>query len=136
MILPKAATSLEERFNLRQKQFVLSYDDSLVAVITNESNEFSERLQNLHADSEVDARIGFTFFIMFSTLNKNLTDGRLIFVDTESTKKAKNSIVESKKGRIIGFSSGPENMYYLQRVKKGSLVFLKLLFIRDEKIHD
>lgn len=136
MILPKAATSLEERFNLDQKQFVLSYDDSMVAVITNESNEFSERLQNLHADTEVDARIGFTLFVMFSTMNKNLTDGRLIFVDAESSKKTKNSIVESKKGRVVGFSSGDENMYYLQRVKKGSLIFLKLLFIRNEHRHE
>lgn len=131
MLLPKAVAAIEERFNLRQNQFVLSYDDSMVAVITNESNEFSERLQNLHADSEVNARIGFTFFIMFSTMNKNVTDGRLVFVDIGNSKKTKNSMVESKQGRVIGFSSGVENMYYLQTVKKGSLIFLKLLFTWD-----
>lgn len=126
---------ISEKFNVHHDSIHLAYDHSFIARISNITTEFSERLHHLHHDSEVHETVKFSSFIFLSTFKKEFTEGKLLFADMEKGKR-KNNIVESKLGRMVGFSSGKENVHLLQKVNEGTLVFLKLLFVSNKETCD
>lgn len=60
----------------------------------------------------------------------DFTGGRLIFLDGKSTKPF-NVTLEPRKGRVAMFTSGAENVHFVERVKSGVRYAVTISFTCD-----
>lgn len=60
----------------------------------------------------------------------DFTGGRLIFIDGPSHNKV-NVTLEPRKGRVAMFSSGAENLHFVERVEKGKRFAVTVSFTCD-----
>lgn len=56
--------------------------------------------------------------VFLSDYYKEFVDGRLIFIDVNNT-KLKDVVVEPKIGRVVVYTSGPENTFVIKKVTAG-----------------
>lgn len=119
--------TLSQRFDVPYDSITLSQQQSYLARITNVTTEFSERLHVQHHDTEADKTSKFSLIIFLSTIKKDFTNGKLIFVDIEKGKK-KSNVIDGKLGRTVGFTAGAENIYSFEKIGEGSMNFIKLSF--------
>lgn len=121
----------QEKFGIQHDSVILNHQFSYFATLTNLTNEFSERFHNLHSDDEIENSIVYSVVIFLSTFRKDFVDGKFIFVDEGINKKIKNSLIEGKVGRVLGFTSGRENLHKFSKIQNGTIRFLKLFYSRN-----
>lgn len=126
-IQPKIVENIAQRFEISHNSLYLTKPTCFYK-LTNVSNEYSESLQNLHYDKAIHSnQIQYSVIIFLGRYKKDFDGGKLIFVDTENKRK-KHVVGYSKPGRLLGFSSGSENSYYLENIIYGQMTFVKLSF--------
>lgn len=126
--------TIAQRFETAHNSLRLSYPHSYISKVTNVTTEYSERLHQLHYDSEISKSIQYTLIIYLSSFNRDFIGGKLSFVDTVNGKK-KNLVVEPKAGRAAGFTAGSENLRLLEKVQSGASYFITLSFTCEESVN-
>lgn len=60
--------------------------------------------------------------------NTDFTGGRFVFIDEKT-----NSTIEPRKGRVSVFTSGKENLHYVEKVKSGVRYAMTISFTCDKQ---
>ena len=71
----------------------------------------------------------YSGLLYMSDYQTDFTGGRLLFVNGDDMNI--EQIVEPKKGRVVFFTSGPENTHVVERVTKGQRFVLAFWFTCD-----
>lgn len=82
-----------------------------------------------HIDKETYESFHYTSLLYFSDYGHDFHGGRFIFVDGDNT----NRTVEPRKGRVSMFTSGSENLHFVERVTSGTRYALTVSFTCDQK---
>lgn len=125
LVKSKIIQSLKERFDI-QKIHLAS--PILFARLTNTSNLEYSRHQIVR---DLFPSVFYTTVVHLQDFGKQFQGGRHIFIDDSPTNKTITSI-ESRAGRLISFTSGPENIHYTEPVTVGAQYFLAMHFTCDE----
>lgn len=120
--------TISQRFDISYDSLSLTNPFVSFSRITNITSEFSERIHQLHFDTETNKLAQFTLTVFLSTANKNFKGGKFIFIDFEKGKKQNNVVVEPKTARVLGYTAGEENRHILERVVSGAAFFITLSF--------
>ncbi|XP_049810913.1 2-oxoglutarate and iron-dependent oxygenase domain-containing protein 3-like [Schistocerca nitens] len=81
-----------------------------------------------HVDKETYESFHYTSLLYLSDYGKDFTGGRFVFVDKEF-----NKTVEPRKGRVLMFTSGSENVHYVEPVTSGTRFAITVSFTCDKK---
>lgn len=86
---------------------------------------------------EVHPAVFYTTVVYLGDHGKDFKGGRMIFIEDPPTNKSITS-VEGRKGRILGYTGGRENLQYVERITAGVQYQLSLQFTCDEteKLND
>lgn len=57
----------------------------------------------------------------------------MAFEDSETGRKKTRIVVEPKAGRLLGFTSGSENLYTTEKVENGKSLFITISFTCKKK---
>ncbi|VVC95263.1 unnamed protein product [Leptidea sinapis] len=86
-----------------------------------------------HIDKETYTSFHYTSLVYLSNYNIDFTGGRFTFID-----ESFNTTIEPKKGRLSIFTSGHENLHFVEKVQSGTRYAMTIAFTCDSKyaIHD
>ncbi|KAL3875793.1 hypothetical protein ACJMK2_033709 [Sinanodonta woodiana] len=79
-----------------------------------------------HVDKVTYGSFHYTSLLYLSTYGKDFRGGRFIFVDTDS-----NKTVEPRIGRVSFFTSGSENVHYVEKLEDGVRYAITISFTCD-----
>ncbi|GFG35427.1 hypothetical protein Cfor_05633 [Coptotermes formosanus] len=82
-----------------------------------------------HVDKETYDSFHYTSLLYLTDYGHDFHGGRFIFVDGDNT----NRTVEPRKGRVSMFTSGSENLHYVEKVSSGTRYALTVSFTCDQK---
>lgn len=81
-----------------------------------------------HVDKETYPSFHYTSLLYLTSFAKDFNGGRFFFVDEK-----RNMSVEPRIGRVSMFTSGPENLHYVEKVSSGERYALTVSFTCDTK---
>lgn len=119
----KVLQALVERFDINRKQIHLA-SPTVFSKLTNTSLLDHSQHQ---VDRRVFPNVFFTTMVYLNDQDKDFKGGRFIYIDDTATNKSISS-VEAKSGRIMAYTTGPENVHYLEPVTIGTQYFLTIPF--------
>ncbi|XP_077980515.1 2-oxoglutarate and iron-dependent oxygenase domain-containing protein 3-like [Glandiceps talaboti] len=142
---------LEPIFNHRDAQLYTTVKNRIKAVISTEfaikpsrlhltHPTFFSRMTNApartvhdeywhpHIDKVTYETFDYTSLIYLTDYSNDFTGGRFVFVDKEA-----NWTVEPKVGRLSFFTSGSENLHYVEKVASGTRYAITVSFTCDEE---
>ncbi|XP_041362969.1 2-oxoglutarate and iron-dependent oxygenase domain-containing protein 3-like isoform X2 [Gigantopelta aegis] len=79
-----------------------------------------------HVDKKTYGSFHYTSLLYLTTYGEDFTGGRFIFQDTDG-----NKTVEPKLGRLSFFTSGSENIHFVERLKDGVRYAITVSFTCD-----
>ncbi|XP_069701340.1 2-oxoglutarate and iron-dependent oxygenase domain-containing protein 3-like [Periplaneta americana] len=82
-----------------------------------------------HVDKETYESFHYTSLLYLADYGRDFQGGRFVFIDGDNT----NRTVEPRKGRVSMFTSGSENLHYVERVTAGTRYALTVSFTCDQK---
>ncbi|KDR14448.1 2-oxoglutarate and iron-dependent oxygenase domain-containing protein 3-like [Zootermopsis nevadensis] len=82
-----------------------------------------------HIDKETYESFHYTSLLYLADYGRDFQGGRFVFIDGDNT----NRTVEPRKGRVSMFTSGSENVHYVERVTSGTRYALTVSFTCDQK---
>ncbi|XP_066991993.1 2-oxoglutarate and iron-dependent oxygenase domain-containing protein 3 [Anabrus simplex] len=80
-----------------------------------------------HVDKETYKSFHYTSLLYLTDYGRDFEGGRFIFIDQDKT----NRTVEPRKGRVSMFTSGSENVHFVERVTSGTRFALTVSFTCD-----
>lgn len=79
-----------------------------------------------HIDKETYGSFHYTSLLYLTTYKQDFDGGRFVFVDKDS-----NKTVEPRAGRVSFFTSGSENLHFVERLKDGTRYAITISFTCD-----
>lgn len=125
-IQPKLIESIAQRFEISHEHLYLV--SSIFYKITNITTEATEPLFQPYVDKELNSIAHYTLIIYLSNFKKEFKGGKFIFRDIDEKGKKKNVAVDGKFGRLLGYTSGYENVHEMEKVTDGVNYFVTLSF--------
>lgn len=80
-----------------------------------------------HVDKETYQTFHYTSLLYLGTYGEDFTGGRFVFVDKDA-----NRTVEPRKGRLLLFTSGSENLHHVEKVTSGERYAITVSFTCNE----
>lgn len=77
-----------------------------------------------HVDKETYEHFHYTSLLYLSDFSRDFEGGRFLFIDKDNV----NSTVEPRKGRVLMFTSGSENLHAVEKVESGTRYALTVSF--------
>ncbi|CAO1318851.1 unnamed protein product [Diamesa serratosioi] len=87
-----------------------------------------------HVDKDTYESFHYTSLVYLTNFSKDFTGGRFIFIDTDDKGNNKTVVVEPKAGRVLGFTSGYENIHFVEKVTSGIRYALTVSFTCDRNL--
>lgn len=119
----KILQALVDRYEIDRKQIHLA-SPAFFSKLTNTSLLDLSRHQVVR---RIFPNVFYTTMVYLGDQDKDFKGGRFIYIDDTATNKSISS-VEAKSGRMMGFTSGPENVHFIEAVTMGTQYFLTIPF--------
>lgn len=84
----------------------------------------------IHVDKDTYGSFFYTSLLYLTDYGVDFTGGRLIFLDGKP-KKPFNVTLEPRRGRVAMFTSGAENVHFVERVRSGTRYAVTISFTCD-----
>lgn len=84
-----------------------------------------------HIDKVTYESFHYTSLLYLNDFNIDFKGGRLIFIDGDLDKPKGNVTVEPRKGRVALFTSGGENVHFVEKVVEGDRYAITVSFTCD-----
>lgn len=123
----RVVQTLVERFDVTRKNIHLAAPIFFSKLTNTSQVEYSRH----RITRDIHPAVFYTTVIQLKDHGKDFKGGRLIFVEDPPTNKSISSI-EARAGRILGFTSGRENLHFVEKVTVGALYQLTFKFTCDE----
>lgn len=81
-----------------------------------------------HVDKETYESFHYTSLLYLTNYGQDFQGGRFVFIDDNT-----NRTVEPRKGRVSMFTSGSENLHYVEKVTSGTRYAITVSFTCDEQ---
>ncbi|KAH3863731.1 2-oxoglutarate and iron-dependent oxygenase domain-containing protein 3-like [Dreissena polymorpha] len=93
---------------------------------TSEAKNIHDEYWHPHVDRQTYGSFHYTSLLYLSTFNKDFTGGRFIFTDNGT-----ETAVEPRAGRVSFFTSGSENVHFVEKLKSGVRYAITVSFTCD-----
>lgn len=146
-VIRKLKQAIMESFSLDRLYFTAPTFITRIDIDTAWSpKEIHDQYWHPHVDRNNTAHYQYSGLLYLSTFGQDFEGGRLLFypqstvageqlqpvLPSTGEKAEAEVVVEPKAGRVVMFSSGPENTHNLEKVTKGTRYVLSFWFTCDE----
>lgn len=134
MIRRKIAQAIADKFKIDVNSIHLTHPTFFSRIDNSTAKTIHDEYWHPHVDKETYSSFHYTSLLYLSNYRRDFDGGRFIFVDEN---KAENSTlyssIEPKKGRISVFTSGAENLHYVEKVTQGTRYAITISFTCNKK---
>lgn len=116
-----------ENFGLQLEAIHLTSPTFFSRMTDNPAKTVHDEYWHPHVDKETYETFHFTSLLYLSDYGSEFQGGRFVFVDGDHM----NRTVEPRKGRVSMFTSGGENLHYVEKVTQGTRYAITIAFTCD-----
>ncbi len=120
--------SEEFGISVTRTQMYLTSPTFFSRMTTKKAKTVHDEYWHPHIDKETYGSFHYTSLLYLSTYGKDFTGGRFVFMDKDA-----NRTVEPKLGRLSFFTSGSENLHFVEKLKSGVRYAITVSFTCDPK---
>lgn len=116
-------------FNINPAKLYLTKPTFFSRMNTSEAKTIHDEYWHPHIDKVTYGSFHYTSLLYLTTYSEDFTGGRFIFVDQHA-----NSTVEPRLGRVSFFTSGSENLHFVEKLESGTRYAITISFTCDPKM--
>lgn len=132
IVKAKILQAIQERFDLTRQHVHLTYPTFFSRLTNVTSQTVHDEYWHQHIDKDEYPSFHYTTLLYLNDFGKDFLGGRFIFVDDTKTNKTISSI-EPRAGRVLAFTSGAENVHFVEKVLSGERFTLAISFTCNEE---
>ncbi|GLV40807.1 hypothetical protein CBL_13690 [Carabus blaptoides fortunei] len=129
VVKTKIQHAIAHNFGLDVDSLYLTHPTFFSQLTNLEPKTVHDEYWHPHVDKETYQSFHYTSLLYLSDYEQDFTGGRLIWIDSPKV----NITLEPRKGRVAMFSSGEENVHFVERVKSGTRYAITVSFTCDSK---
>ncbi|KAL4241041.1 2-oxoglutarate and iron-dependent oxygenase domain-containing protein 3 [Mactra antiquata] len=123
----KIQKAISKHFKIPLSSLYLTKPTFFSRMNTTEAKTVHDEYWHKHVDKITYGSFHYTSLLYLSTYNEDFTGGRFIFVDNGKDEKT----VEPRLGRVSFFTSGSENVHYVEKLESGIRYAITISFTCD-----
>lgn len=124
----KVHDAISKEFNVEKSKLYLTKPTFFSRMKAKPAKTIHDEYWHKHVDKKTYGSFYYTSLVYLTDFGKNFTGGRFIFADKDG-----NHTVEPRTGRLSFFTSGSENVHYVEKVTKGTRFAITISFTCDKK---
>ncbi|XP_037029477.1 2-oxoglutarate and iron-dependent oxygenase domain-containing protein 3-like [Bradysia coprophila] len=128
----KISNAISERFGINVEALYLTHPTFFSRITNVTAKTVHDEYWHPHVDKETYGSFHYTSLLYLSDFGKDFNGGRFVFEDGAEHNKTLYTI-EPKKGRVSIFTSGAENLHYVEKVTDGSRFAITISFSCDKE---
>ncbi|XP_060591981.1 2-oxoglutarate and iron-dependent oxygenase domain-containing protein 3-like [Ruditapes philippinarum] len=125
----KIHQAISEYFGISKSSVYLTKPTFFSRMNTTEAKTAHDEYWHKHIDKITYGSFHYTSLLYLTTYGADFTGGRFIFVDGE-----KETAIEPRLGRVSFFTSGSENIHYVEKLETGVRYAITISFTCDPKM--
>lgn len=130
----KIAQAISDKFKIDVNSIYLTHPTFFSRIDNTTAKTIHDEYWHPHVDKETYSSFHYTSLLYLSDFRREFDGGRFIFVDENKAENTTlNSSIEPKKGRISVFTSGAENLHFVEQVTKGTRYAITISFTCNKK---
>ncbi|KAI4472197.1 prolyl hydroxylase-related [Holotrichia oblita] len=126
----KVKAAIADLFGISTKVLYLTHPTFFSRLDNREPKTEHDEYWQIHVDKDTYGSFFYTSLLYLTDYGVDFSGGRLIFLDGKPTKPF-NVTLEPRKGRVAMFTSGAENVHFVERVKSGIRYAVTISFTCD-----
>lgn len=131
IVKSKIQHAISETFRIPKENLYLTHPTFFSKLTNLEPKTEHDEYWHVHVDKVTYESFHYTSLLYLSDYGVDFDGGRLIWLDGPLDKPTNNVTVEPRKGRVAMFTSGAENVHYVERVAKGTRYAITVSFTCD-----
>jgi len=131
VVKAKIQHAIAEMFQINSDSLYLTHPTFFSRLTSLEPKTEHDEYWHVHVDKVTYDSFHYTSLLYLSDYGIEFDGGRLIFLDGPLDKPTNNVTLEPRKGRVAMFTSGGENVHYVERVSKGTRFAITVSFTCD-----
>lgn len=124
----KVHEAISKEFKVEKRMLYLTKPTFFSRIKAKAAKTVHDEYWHKHVDKKTYGSFYYTSLVYLTDFGKNFTGGRFIFVD-----KSSNHTVEPRTGRLSFFTSGSENLHFVEKVTKGTRFAITISFTCEKK---
>ncbi|XP_059061522.1 2-oxoglutarate and iron-dependent oxygenase domain-containing protein 3-like [Achroia grisella] len=126
VVKEKVKYAVAHHFGVDRNKIYLTHPTFFSEITSKKSVTVHDEYWHPHVDKETYKSFHYTTLLYLGDYNKDFKGGRFVFVD-----KNTNNTVEPRKARLSMFTSGRENVHYVEKVSSGVRYAVTISFTCD-----
>ncbi|KAI8434278.1 hypothetical protein MSG28_012369 [Choristoneura fumiferana] len=128
VVKEKIKHSVAHHFGVFPDRIYLTHPTFFSEINSKEAVTLHDEYWHPHVDKETYKSFHYTTLLYLGDYNIDFTGGRFVFIDEKF-----NRTVEPRKGRLSMFTSGAENLHYVEKVMSGIRYAMTISFTCDQQ---
>lgn len=120
--------AIADHFGINRNGLYLTHPTFFSRITPAPAQTVHDEYWHPHIDKETYESFHYTSLLYLTDYGYNFDGGRFIFVDKDA-----NKTVEPRSGRVSAFTSGSENLHFVERVTKGTRYAITVSFTCDPR---
>lgn len=126
VVKTKIQHAIAHNFNIDVESLFLTHPTFFSKLTNGEPKTLHDEYWHPHVDKETYESFHYTSLLYLSDFGQDFSGGRFLFIDPKQ-----NVTLEPRKGRVLMFSSGEENVHFVERVNTGTRYAITVSFTCD-----
>ncbi|XP_004929738.2 2-oxoglutarate and iron-dependent oxygenase domain-containing protein 3 isoform X1 [Bombyx mori] len=124
----KIKYSIGHYFGVNPEKIYLTHPTFFSEITSKEAVTVHDEYWHPHVDKETYKSFHYTTLLYLTDYNIDFKGGRFVFIDEKY-----NRTIEPRKGRVSMFTSGKENLHYVEKVTSGTRYAVTISFTCDKQ---
>lgn len=120
--------AIADHFGIDKEQLYLTHPTFFSRITSAPPQTIHDEYWHPHVDKETYESFHYTSLLYLTDYGEEFGGGRFVFIDKDS-----NKTVEPRRGRVSAFTSGSENLHYVEQVTRGTRYAITVSFTCDPK---
>ncbi|XP_050718580.1 2-oxoglutarate and iron-dependent oxygenase domain-containing protein 3-like [Eriocheir sinensis] len=120
--------AIADHFGIDRGQLYLTHPTFFSRITPAPAQTIHDEYWHPHVDKETYESFHYTSLLYLANYGQDFEGGRFVFIDRDS-----NKTVEPRQGRVSAFTSGSENLHFVEQVTSGTRYAITVSFTCDPK---
>ncbi|XP_058450202.1 2-oxoglutarate and iron-dependent oxygenase domain-containing protein 3-like [Malaya genurostris] len=115
----KVQQAISDNFRINKDSLFLTHPTFFSRLTNETAKTIHDEYWHPHIDKDTYSSFHYTTLLYLTDFGKDFSGGRFVFIDSAGKHNKTNVYIEPKRGRVSGFTSGAENVHYVEQVSAG-----------------
>lgn len=116
VVKSKILQAISQKFSINENHLYLTHPTFFSRLSNATPISMNDEYWHPHVDKETYESFHYTSLVYLTNFGLDFIGGRFVFIESDNRTK---TTIEPKVGRVMAFTSGAENLHYVEKVESG-----------------